>query len=155
MPSCNARYLCPISTKNGAAQQFAVKLSNNKNHGNPLSSSPAVTNGRSHFNGPSAGMPTCLAAAPLDTCVVLKRALLCVIFLQMRSHIYIFLNLRFVSPCIFIPSNELIPTRYSIYLQVYCLSFNYSSTCFGHPLAHHQESSNCSSSPWFTVGTWW
>jgi hypothetical protein len=23
--------------------------------------------------------------------------------------------------------------------QIYCSSFKYSSTCFGHPLAHHQE----------------
>jgi len=33
------------------------------------------------------------------------------------------------------------------------LSFKYSSTCFEHPLAHHQEIINCSS--WFNVGTWW
>ena len=85
--SCNARHFCPRSTKNEAAQQFAMKLSNNKIHGNPFSSSPAVTKGRSDFNRPSAGMPTCLAAAPLDTCVVLKSALLRVIFLQISSHI--------------------------------------------------------------------
>jgi len=39
--------------------------------------------------------------------------------------------------------------------QIYCSSFKYSSTCFGHPLAHHQELINSSSRLWFTVGTWW
>jgi hypothetical protein len=29
------------------------------------------------------------------------------------------------------------------------LSFKYSSTCFGHPHAHHQELNNYSSSLWF------
>jgi hypothetical protein len=33
--------------------------------------------------------------------------------------------------------------------QVYYFSFKYSSTCFGHPHAHHQELNNCSSSLWF------
>jgi hypothetical protein len=32
---------------------------------------------------------------------------------------------------------------------VYYLTFIYSSTCFGHPHAHHQELNNCSSSLWF------
>jgi len=32
---------------------------------------------------------------------------------------------------------------------VYHLTFNYSSTCFGRPHAHHQELNNCSTSLWF------
>jgi hypothetical protein len=28
--------------------------------------------------------------------------------------------------------------------QIYCSSFKYSSTCFGHPHAHYQELINCS-----------
>jgi len=36
--------------------------------------------------------------------------------------------------------------------QVYCLSFKYRSTCFGHLHAHHWEL-NCSSRLWFTFGT--
>jgi hypothetical protein len=39
--------------------------------------------------------------------------------------------------------------------QLYCLSFQYSSTCFGHPHVHHQELIACSSRLWFTVETWW
>jgi hypothetical protein len=38
--------------------------------------------------------------------------------------------------------------------QIYCLSFKYSSTCFEHPHAHHQELINCSIRLWFTAGTW-
>jgi len=33
--------------------------------------------------------------------------------------------------------------------QFFCLTFIYSSTCFGRPHAHHQELNNCSSSLWF------
>ena len=32
--------------------------------------------------------------------------------------------------------------------QIFCSSFKYSTTCFGHPLAHHQELINCSSRLW-------
>jgi hypothetical protein len=32
---------------------------------------------------------------------------------------------------------------------VFCLTFIYSSTCFGRPHAHHRELNNCSSSLWF------
>jgi len=35
------------------------------------------------------------------------------------------------------------------FLQFITLTFIYSSTCFGHPHAHHQELNNCSSSLWF------
>jgi hypothetical protein len=35
------------------------------------------------------------------------------------------------------------------FLQFIILTFNYSSTCFGRPHAHHQELNNCSSSLWF------
>jgi hypothetical protein len=34
-------------------------------------------------------------------------------------------------------------------LQFYYLTFIYSSTCHGHPHAHHRELNNCSSSLWF------
>jgi nitric oxide reductase large subunit len=39
-------------------------------------------------------------------------------------------------------------TRRNIFSSFY-LTFMYSSTCFGHPHAHHQELNNCSSSLWF------
>jgi hypothetical protein len=32
------------------------------------------------------------------------------------------------------------------FFQVYYLMFMYSSTCFGHPHAHHRELNNCGSS---------
>jgi hypothetical protein len=46
------------------------------------------------------------------------------------------------------------PTR-CINLSDLLPAFKYSSTCFGHPHAHHQELINYSSYLWFTVGTWW
>jgi hypothetical protein len=35
------------------------------------------------------------------------------------------------------------------FFQFIILTFIYSSTCFGHPHAHHQELNNFSSSLWF------
>jgi hypothetical protein len=35
------------------------------------------------------------------------------------------------------------------FLQFIILTFIYSSACFRHPHAHHQEFDNCSSSLWF------
>jgi hypothetical protein len=35
------------------------------------------------------------------------------------------------------------------FLHFIILTFIYSSTCFGHPHANHQELNNCSSSLWF------
>ena len=67
---------------------------------------------------------------------------------------FVGLNVGFVSPCVIVHSNESTKPDAAV-SQVYCLSFKYSSTCFGHPHAHHQELNNCSSSHWFTVGTWW
>jgi hypothetical protein len=34
------------------------------------------------------------------------------------------------------------------FLKFIILMFIYSSTCFGHPQAHHQELNNCSSNLW-------
>jgi hypothetical protein len=46
-------------------------------------------------------------------------------------------------------SNKLTKPDTSI-SQIYCLSFKYSSICFGHPHAHHEELIDCSSRLWFT-----
>jgi len=62
--------------------------------------------------------------------------------------------LGFASPCIIIHSNECNQPDAAI-SRVYYLSFKYSSTCFGHPHAHHQELNNSFSNLWFTVGKWW
>jgi hypothetical protein len=56
--------------------------------------------------------------------------------------------LGFVSQWIIIHSNKSNQPDASI-SQIYCSSFKYSSTCFGHPHAHHQELMNCSSRLWF------
>ena len=48
------------------------------------------------------------------------------------------LILGFASPCIIILSTELSQPD-AVTSLVYYLSFKYSSTCFGHPHAHHQE----------------
>ena len=64
------------------------------------------------------------------------------------------LDLGFASPCIIIYLNKSTNQMHQS-LSFIALSFKYSSTCFGHPHAHHQELNNCSSSLWFTVGTWW
>ena len=45
-------------------------------------------------------------------------------------------NIGFASPCIIIYSNKSTKPDASI-SQLYCLPFKYSSTCFGHPHAHH------------------
>jgi hypothetical protein len=60
--------------------------------------------------------------------------------------------LGFVSPCIIIhsyKSNQPVAPN----SQIYCSSFKYSSACFGHRHANHQELINCSSRLRFTVGT--
>jgi hypothetical protein len=115
-------------------------------------------------------------------CQVLKYVSQNAPYLLWRNRVTV--NLGFTSPCIIIHSNKSNQPDASI-SQVYCSSFNtlnaklnliyrllvllgshpilhisgvrvkYSSTCFGHPLAHHQERINCSSRLQFTFGTWW
>jgi len=51
-------------------------------------------------------------------------------------------NLGFSSACI-----KYINQPDASISQIYCSSFRYSSTCFGHPHAHHQELINCSNRP--------
>jgi hypothetical protein len=63
-------------------------------------------------------------------------------------------RLGFASPCIIIYSNESTNQVQTI-SQVHYLSFKYSSTCFRHLHAHHQELNNYCSRLCFTVGTWW
>jgi hypothetical protein len=58
------------------------------------------------------------------------------------------LNLGFASPCIIITFKRINQPGAAI-SQVYYLSFKYSSPCFGHPHARHQEVNNCSNSLWF------
>jgi hypothetical protein len=60
-------------------------------------------------------------------------------------YLHTFVHLGFASPGIIIHSNKSNQPDVSI-SQIYCSSFKYSSTCFGHPHAHHQELINCSSS---------
>jgi hypothetical protein len=59
-----------------------------------------------------------------------------------------FLNLKFVSPCIVVRLKWINQPDATL-SQVYYLTFMYSSTCLGRPRAHHQELNNWSSSLWF------
>jgi len=68
-------------------------------------------------------------------------------FIQING-VKIFLNLKFVSPCIIIQYKYINQLEATI-SQVCHLKFMYSSTCFGRSHAHHQEVNNCSSSLWF------
>jgi hypothetical protein len=62
-------------------------------------------------------------------------------------------NLGFVSPCIIIHSNKSTNQMHQSLRFIAC-RLNTAATCFGHPRAHHQELTNCSSGLRFTVGTW-
>jgi hypothetical protein len=71
------------------------------------------------------------------------------------EHALLNINLGFTSLRIIIHSNESTNQMQQFLRFIACHLNKYSSTCFGHPHAHHQELNNCSSSLWFTVGTWW
>ena len=63
-------------------------------------------------------------------------------------YIYVFFFFKFISLCIIIQFKYINQLDATIY-PVYYLTFIYSSICFGHPHAHHQELNNCSGSLWF------
>jgi hypothetical protein len=58
------------------------------------------------------------------------------------------MHLKFASLC-FVTHFKQINQLDATTSQVYYLTFTYSSACFGHPHARHQELNNRSSSLWF------